>query len=105
MFCPSCGEELADDAKFCKNCGKEIRQKQPEGIVQNQEFNVERVEESYKLTIIIGYILAILIPILGIIVAIYLYTRKDSQKANRHAKYILIVAIIVWILSVISVFH
>ena len=20
-FCPSCGEELLDNAKFCKNCG------------------------------------------------------------------------------------
>ena len=23
-FCPFCGEELVDEAKFCKNCGKDI---------------------------------------------------------------------------------
>lgn len=27
MYCENCGTELADDAGFCSNCGKEIRKK------------------------------------------------------------------------------
>ena len=24
-YCPSCGEELIDDAKFCKSCGENLK--------------------------------------------------------------------------------
>ena len=29
MYCASCGEELAPDAKFCENCGTQVEQDQP----------------------------------------------------------------------------
>ncbi|MDO5814377.1 MAG: zinc-ribbon domain-containing protein [Methanobrevibacter sp.] len=100
MFCPSCGEELVENAKFCKSCGKEIRQTETNtDTVHTGEYHVPTVEKSYKFAVILGYALAVLIPILGIVIAIYLYTRKDSENANRHAKFILIVAAIIWFIS------
>ncbi|MBR4447923.1 zinc ribbon domain-containing protein [Methanobrevibacter sp.] len=94
MFCPSCGEELPEGTKFCKNCGKEISNIQTSNAVQTQG-----AENDHKIAIIAGYILAILIPLIGLIIGIYLYTRKDSENAQKHAKYIILVAAIVWFIS------
>ena len=99
-FCPSCGEKLVDSAKFCKNCGKNLEDiPNPTG-----NFEVPVVEESHKLAIVSGYILALFIPLFGVIAAVYLLTRKDSAKALKHGKYVLAVALIVWFLSVLSIF-
>lgn len=95
-YCPKCGEELVDNAKFCKNCGANL-----EGIPNpNAKVNyaVPVVEKEHKAAIIIGYVLAILLPLFGIIVSIYLLTR-NSSKAKKHGKYILIVGVIVWLIS------
>lgn len=97
-FCPFCGEELVDSAKFCKSCGKSIDIASPN---QNQQggFDVPIVENDHKTAIIISYILAVFIPLLGVFASVYLLTRKDSQNAKKHGKYVLIVAIVVWIIS------
>lgn len=70
----------------------------------HQEFNVPVVEKDHKVAIIIGYILAVLIPIFGVFVSVYLLTRDDSANAKKHGKYILIVSVIVWIISFITTF-
>lgn len=104
-FCPFCGEKLVDEAKFCKNCGKNI-----ENISYSQEsqnttqFEVPTVEKEHTLLIILGYVFAVLIPLIGLIISVYLLTRKDSSKANRHGKYVLILTVIVWFLSFLSIF-
>ena len=101
-FCPSCGEELVDSAKFCKNCGKNLED------IQFEESNSEIVtpqhqpsgeENGHTLAIVAGYILAFLIPLFGIIIAIYLMTRKDSARASKHGKFILIIAVIIWAIN------
>lgn len=95
-YCPKCGEQLVDNAKFCKNCGANL-----DGIPNpnsRENITVPVVEKEHKAAIIIGYILAILIPLLGIFVSIYLLTR-DSGNAKKHGKYVLIVAVIVWFIS------
>lgn len=96
-YCPSCGEALVDEANFCKSCGAKIAG----GVQAAQTTERPLIEKSYTIAVIIGYIAAILIPILGIIIGVYLMTRKDSSDA-KHGKYMIIVAVIVWILSILS---
>lgn len=101
-YCPSCGVELVDEARFCKRCGKNLENIQfSSDAKSSQQFTQYLIEKNHTAAIVIGYILAILIPLFGIIVAIYLLTRKDSSKAKKHGKYILIVAFIVCFLSFI----
>ena len=96
-YCPNCGEELIDEAKFCKSCGTDLDN--PSKPRPTIDYRQDLGENDHKIAVIIGYILAILIPLLGIITAIYLLTRSDSENANKHGKYIIILAIIVWIIS------
>lgn len=55
-----------------------------------------------KVIVIVGYLLAILIPILGLIVGVILYfVKKEDPFYQQHAKYIIILAIVVWAVSAI----
>ena len=99
-FCPSCGEELVDNAKFCKNCGKNIEwTNQPHSNQTDYTRTVPVVEKSHTIAIVLGYICAVLIPLFGIIFAIYLLTRNDSPGASKHGKIVLAIAVIVWLIS------
>ncbi len=99
-FCPACGEELVDNAKFCKNCGKNLENGYTaQNVNPSQSFHGPVVENDHKAAVIVGYVLAILIPLFGFIVGIYLVTRNDSQNAKKHGKYVIIVAAIVWFIS------
>lgn len=105
-YCPACGEELIDAAKFCKNCGAEIDnpQKTTNTYQENRRQYIELSDKNYTIAIVVGYVMAILIPLIGLIVGIYLLTR-DSSRAKKHGKFVLIVTVVVWTLSVISVFR
>lgn len=99
-FCPSCGEELVDYAKFCKNCGKNLENiRYAQNANPNPDFKITKVENDHKLAIIVGYVLAILIPLFGFIAGIYLVTRNDSDNAKKHGKYVIAVAAIIWLIS------
>ena len=100
-YCPKCGEELVDNAKFCKNCGTNLENMQ--SPPKSNEYTVPVVEGDHKVLIIIGYILAVLMPLIGIIISVYLLTR-NSVNAKKHGKYILILGIAIWILSAL-LFH
>lgn len=53
---------------------------------------------------IIGYILAIVSPLLGVIAgAIIYFTQKENPFLSRHSKYIIIVAVIVWVIGIVVV--
>lgn len=105
-YCPACGEELIDAAKFCKNCGAEIDnpQKTTNTYQENRRQYIELSDKNYTIAIVVGYVMAILIPLIGLIIGIYLITR-DSSRVKKHGKFVLIVTVVVWTLSVISVFH
>lgn len=61
-------------------------------------------ETTDKVIVIVGYLLAIFIPILGLIAGIVLYfVKKEDSFYQKHAKYIIIVSIVVWALSAIFV--
>ena len=57
-----------------------------------------------KVIVIVGYLLAIFIPLLGLIAGVVLYfVKKEDPFYQKLAKYIIIVAIVVWALSAILV--
>ena len=97
-YYPKCGEELVDDAKFCKSCGTNLENMQ--SPPKSNEYTVPVVESDHKAAIIIGYILAVLIPLFGTIISIYLLTR-NPENAKKHGKYMLILAIARWLLPVL----
>jgi uncharacterized membrane protein YvbJ len=100
-FCPKCGEELVDNAKFCKSCGYDLENHKENDVkVEPGQYRPPEAEKSHTVAMVLGYICAVLIPILGIIFAIYLLTR-DEPKAKTHGKYMIIVAVVVWLISFI----
>ena len=61
-------------------------------------------ETKEMIIVIVGYILAIISPILGIIVGALLYfTQKENPFYLKHGKYIAIVAVAVWVIGIILV--
>lgn len=58
MYCKNCGKELADTAVFCVQCGATTEQKALGATVGNG-------------TIVTGFVLAVFMPLIGIIIGIY----------------------------------
>ncbi len=104
-FCAECVQENVDSANFCKSCGAKLIGMTNDSFTSQLDFEVPIVEKSYTAALVLGYVFSILIPLIGVIIGVYLITRKDSPKANRHAKYILIISVVVWILSILSIFR
>lgn len=106
-YCPFCGEELVDNAKFCKSCGKNIADYSAahNNAGQPQNRYVPQVaEKSYTWALILGVIFSIFIPLIGIIIGIYVYTRKDSSKSKLYGGVIIGLGVIVWAISAIMGF-
>lgn len=109
--CPLCGFTNPDEADYCVKCGSPLIFKKSfenqenviKPIVVKKEFSTG-LETEYKKTsrllIFIGYFFAVLGSIIGLLIAIYLITRKDPS-AKRHG-YIQI-AIILFYLVIIAV--
>ena len=58
--------------------------------------------DSRTILAIIGYILAILFPLIGVIYGLILYFVKgDDEYIKKHAKYIIIVGVIMMIISIV----
>lgn len=118
-FCQNCGAALQDGVQFCNSCGSPVRGANP---AQNQAPNNNNtmgvtcptcgnvnpvgsvictacgnpfVKEKHTAAIVIGYILAILIPIGGIITGIYLLTRKNKD-VHFHGVIMIVLAIVLW---------
>ncbi len=59
--------------------------------------------ECNMVIVVIGYIIAFLAPIIGLVYgAILFYSKRDVPLYNKHSRFIIIFAIIIWIISVIA---
>ena len=75
MYCSKCGTQNLADAHFCKNCGASLSSSSNQ-YFPNQEY--EKKEESLNPAYII---LAILIPLIGII-QYFMWKKDQPKKAN-----------------------
>ncbi len=58
--------------------------------------------DSDTIIVIIGYILAILVPLIGVIYGLVFYFVKgEDEYIKKHAKYIMIVGVVMIIISII----
>lgn len=75
MFCPKCGNELPEGAKFCATCGKQIIK---EGAVESRLQNKSSNEVAWKKPIIIGVIA--IVAILAIVLIIKAISKPSDSK-------------------------
>ena len=113
--CPLCGFNNPPEADYCVKCGTPLVFKQQfektktttigpvviqKEVVQNPD--LPRQHQTSKWLIIFGYIFSILGGILGLIIAIYLSTRKDPV-ARKHGHIQL--AIFAFYIVLIAIFY
>lgn len=107
--CPLCGYNNPDEADFCVKCGTPLlfkNQAQNNSVINPIVINKQQVvpqnfHKTSRLLILLGYIFSILGGLIGLIIAIYLSTRKDPV-AKKHGRiqlaifgfYVLIFAIL-----------
>jgi uncharacterized membrane protein YvbJ len=84
-FCPNCGSELPfPEAEICPRCGVRIKEQPKEQPKSDGTIN--------KSVIIISYVAAIIIPLIGLIMAIYFLVKKNVV----HFVGLLLVSLIMW---------
>lgn len=113
-FCDKCGAELKnDDARFCDKCGAEVKtisnqsssgtttvggavicphcgQTTPMGLTYCEKCGSSL--ENNTTAVIVGYIVTLLVPLIGLIPAIYLLTRNTGKAKTQG---ILIIGLII----------
>ena len=68
MYCKYCGKEIADDAKFCPNCGAGINQETIQPVTQvNDEPSQQKPAKKDNVGFIICAILGLVLGILSIV--------------------------------------
>jgi len=73
-------------------------------FIGNRILNVEMLpagvaRKTHYIAFIIGWIFAFFLPIAGIIIGIYIYTRKDNEYSKVHGAILVGAGMIIWILS------
>ena len=101
VFCQKCGTKNQDEALFCEKCGNKLDSTNNKPISESS--NYKPVYESSEkpvsgILIVVGYIFSILGGLIGIVIGLYLVTRKNS-KAQFHGRIMLLIALVVIILS------
>lgn len=94
-FCPLCGSENPPEATYCVQCGTPLIFKENVNMEGQQPVFIkinpkeEQIpspqNQTSKFLIILGYIFSILGGVVGLIIAIYLATRKDPV-AKKHGR-------------------
>lgn len=91
--CPLCGYENPDEADFCVKCGTPLLFKNQfqnntvinPVVIRKETIGQQNFPRTSRLLIVLGYIFSILGGIIGLIIAIYLSTRKDPV-AKKHGR-------------------
>jgi len=111
LFCRNCGKEVAADAKFCSNCGALAftQQSPPASATPDQQpVSQQQVgiflpplpsEPSMNVLVVLGYVFAVLGGLVGMVIGIYLGSRKDPI-CKKHGQYILGLSslmLVIWI--------
>lgn len=100
-FCDKCGAELKNNnARFCDKCGAEVKitnnqnsgtttvgkvvcphcgQTTAMGLTHCEKCGSQLEIENNTVAVIVGYIVSLIIPIIGVIPAIYLLTRNNGK--------------------------
>ena len=121
-FCDKCGNELKNEnAKFCDKCGAEVKISSNQsnggttnvgGVVvcshcgQTTSMGLTHCEkcgsslEDNTIAVIVGYIVSFILPLIGLIPAIYLLTR-ESGKAKTQGVFLIGLIIVYIILNLI----
>ncbi len=90
-FCTKCGGSLKETDKLCANCGVTIEETpvkaeesvQQEGVATPaSKYNPPTKEEKNKL--ILWMVLSIIIPIIGIVLGIVMYSKKDKTSGMHY---------------------
>lgn len=113
-ICPLCGYENPEEADFCVKCGSPLIFKQHietsessfgpiiiQKRVTRDEENVPTSSTS-RILIVLGYIFSILGGLLGLIIAIYLITRKDPV-AKKHGRNQLLIFVFYLVLLLVLI--
>lgn len=106
--CPLCGFSNPDEADFCVKCGTPLifgNSDVKPIIIKKTNINDQSVESPKKANmwlIVFGYIFSILGGLLGLIIAIYLSTRKDPvSRKHGHIQ----LAIFVFYIALIAILY
>ena len=126
-FGPSCGAERKEGSKFCHNCGYDFNKfdsakgnsnsnlnnsnlsnpnlnnsTSTSTVSSNPNVEVPENKNSHGVAKVLGYIFAVLIPIIGIIIGIYLLM-SENQDVHKHGKYIIFIGAVIQLISFLSV--
>lgn len=69
MYCSSCGRELSDRARFCSECGSPTGVVESDGHLRTETTRTRNVSVAF---IVSAYFVAVLFPIAGLLMSIYL---------------------------------
>lgn len=86
MYCKYCGNEIEDNSKFCKNCGKNLTEDKPkENTEQNKPIENHKDEKwptGLKIFLAIIIILAIIGSVIGIVLGHLPINNKNQNSTN-----------------------
>ena len=74
MFCQNCGKEIEDGTSFCPDCGAKIGSA-PEQAAPAQSYD----QTPKKPSKIIPFILGLLLGVIGVIIAVIVYSLDKGQ--------------------------
>ena len=111
MYCPACGQEVPDEAKFCGNCRHQLKQAQSaapdsqENTSQQQEaVVVDTTEPEVSPGLKWGILAAtIFIPLIGFVMGlVYLLQQNNSEEKKSVGKMWLITSIVLGVIYVVG---